>query len=554
MFRKHYGRSLISSIFIVLCSFLAISEAIDFANELWGTQLRLISAIFAEKFLLYTGFNIERNFTILKLSNMTFDIIPACNGSKAIKVTMISSCLIALISKDLKVLNKIKLVAISLPLAILLNGLRISALITLSSWSGVVIHADTFAHTILGLIFFSLAIFLLTKLSDRIIARQKNVDDFSLFYPCLFFIFVSMIPFLSACFRDWKGTSYNNNDQLSIIFFLWGLSAYLYHAKLSSKNHSDFKYGTFLTCLCLLGTSLIYSLSPSNYILGIAFLMIVSSLNLIQYGAQNTRQKAPLLIIIFLGFPKTNEKIMELCNVQLEQAFFIKFIAATVLSFIVLFKYKKIVFTCTRPIPDTSYKYICLFTCLLLGIQVNHMRRSNSHSPQQNIYYPYYINNWEGFDLHSKGHVVLNRLYKKDGVSAGILIISSQGNRKNIHTPEYCQFGLGWNVSSREKIILNDTSLGSKNASKLELLKEGSSREFIYWFESESYQCATYSDFISKDTLLRLQGQEPQWHLVIVWSDELKNLEDFAKIIPGIQKENQVTSIESGFPQNNVTK
>lgn len=556
MFKKLYGRSLIPALGIILCSFLAISEIIDFANELWGSQLRLISAIFAENILAFTGFNIERDFTILKLADMTFDIIPACNGSKAIKVTMLCSCLMAVITKDLNPVSKLKLIALSLPLAITLNGLRISALIALSSWSGVIIHADTPMHTVLGLFFFALSIYILTKISDHIISKQKGLREFSLFYPCLLLLSICMIPFLSACLRDWQGTSYNTNDQWSFVFFLWGTLAYIYHAKLSSKNHSQFRYGLFAAGFTLIGTSFIYFHSPSNYVLGIAFLLLISSLNLIEFGSQNTYRKSPLLLIIFCGFPKTNEKIMEILNLHIDQVLVIKFCICFALFTAVLINYKKEVFTCTPPLPKTSYNFIFLLSSLLLGVQLYHLKQVNTESIEEKIYYPYYINDWEGFDLNSEGNEVLNRLYKKDDLAAGLMVISSQGKRQNIHTPEYCQFGIGWDVLSRETITFSDVNSHEKSVSKLKLVRDDSVREFIYWFQSEHSQCASYSEFISQDTLLRIQGKKSLWQLVIVWSDDLDHLENFVKIIPPINLECLISSVDRKceFPQNTVTK
>ncbi|MDD7987227.1 exosortase-associated EpsI family protein [Lentisphaera marina] len=535
MFEKTHRKSVISSCFIILLSFLAITEIIDIANDLWGVQLRLISAIFAEKVLIFSGFSIDRNFTILEVANMTFDIIPACNGSKAIKVTMISSCFIAIISKDLNLLGKFQLIVISLPLAILLNGLRISCLIALSVWSGVIIHADTFVHTLLGLVFFSISIYLLTKLAEKIIARQKGIYKFPLFYANLILLTLCMIPFFSACIRDWGGTSYNHNDQASFIFFLWGFVAYIYHSKISPKNYSQFKQGIIFCSVTLIITAFIYFYSPGNYILGISFLCLLSALNLAQRGSVNTIQKIPLLVIIFFGFPKTNEKLMELLNIQLVEALFIKLIISVILFTYLVFKFKKQVYTCTHAIPVSAYNFVFLFSSLLLGVQLFSIRQINCELPEQKIYYPYYISNWEGFDLQSEGNEVINRLYTKENQSAGVMVISSKGNRENIHTPEYCQFGIGWDVISRETINISNAAFSHKSVSKLELMRDGVPREFIYWFQNGDDNCASYSEFITKDTLLKLRGEKPQWHLFIVWSDDLENLEDFVRIIPPIE-------------------
>ena len=62
-------------------------------------------------------------------------------------------------------------------------------------------------------------------------------------------------------------------------------------------------------------------ISPGNYALGFFLIACIHCLNITEFGNKNSIQKSPLLIIIFMGFPKTNEKIMEYLSIDIETVF-----------------------------------------------------------------------------------------------------------------------------------------------------------------------------------------------------------------------------------------
>ncbi|WDE98547.1 exosortase/archaeosortase family protein [Lentisphaera profundi] len=531
-----FTKSLVHKTVLISSCLLIVLYFGEVFDQLWGTQLRLISAIFSEYFLSYLGMDIERQFTILEVGNMSFDIIPACNGSKSIKISLISSCILAIASKKLTGLSKFIFIMLSIPLAVFVNSIRVSALVGLSYLSGSIIHADTLLHTIIGLVFFAINIYMLTKILELMISLKQATFKINLLYPAILMTCLVMLPFFTACIRDWKGTIYNQNDTASFLFFIWGIGIYAFLAFKSSKNHSDYLSGILMMIFILAITSLIQLFSMNNYILGFCFLVSLHSFNTIEYGFQNSLKKTPLLFIIFMAYPKTNEQVMEMFNLSLDHVLISKFIIAVLLSSFVLSRTKTIKYTCTRPLPFICYKYILVATCFLFGIQLYSSRKSPVPLVTQSFYYPYILNNWEGFDLEVNDQELIKRIYTKGSESAGLMIISSEGDSKNIHTPEYCQFGIGWEVSSRQQIQYSNTKFSDLNVTKLKLKQEGLSREFIYWFQSDDFTCATYSEFIAHNTMAQLQGKQLPWLLYITWSDNCTQLEkDFIPILPEIQ-------------------
>ena len=82
------------------------------------------------------------------------------------------------------------------------------------------------------------------------------------------------------------------------------------------------------------------------------------------------------------------------------------------------------------------------------------------------------------------------------------MVVPSKGDRKNIHTLEYCQYGKGWEVDERNSVKFM-TENGNLCVTKLELKKNDSRRQFVYWFQCHEISCATYSEFITQDTFLK---------------------------------------------------
>ena len=85
-------------------------------------------------------------------------------------------------------------------------------------------------------------------------------------------------------------------------------------------------------------------------------------------------------------------------------------------------------------------------------------------------YYPYLISDWEGYNLGIEGDEEIRRKYFKGDLSVGLMVVPSKGDRKNIHTPEYCQYGKGWEVDERNSVKFM-TENGNLCVTKLELEK-----------------------------------------------------------------------------------
>ena len=59
------------------------------ADVYFNAELRLTSAVIAETLLTLLGLPVERNFTVLTVEGMSFDVIQACSGSKSILLILI---------------------------------------------------------------------------------------------------------------------------------------------------------------------------------------------------------------------------------------------------------------------------------------------------------------------------------------------------------------------------------------------------------------------------------------------------------------------------------
>ena len=196
-----------SILFIIFCACSLI--LLYFLTDFLAVELREISAVTAESILKLAGTAIQRSGTILTLGKCSFDIIPACNGSTTLQVLFISALFLVLMNNRLLLPKKIVCLFLTIPVALLANGIRLALLVYISNIKGHVI-AEGALHNLIGIFGFLLAFTTLLLFSDLLSTskKQKNMQrrvQKELFISALVFAGVALAPFLSACIRDWIG-------------------------------------------------------------------------------------------------------------------------------------------------------------------------------------------------------------------------------------------------------------------------------------------------------------------------------------------------------------
>ena len=526
-------------------------------TALYSVQLRELSTVIAEFFLKMLTFSVTRQGTILSLPGMVFDVVPACSGSTTIRVLVAMGVLWSGIHMGLSPARKIILAALSLPIALVANGMRVALLVWASYLSGAVI-SEGLLHTLIGAFGFVVAMAAFFALGQFLVAcnRRKgqipiNCDygrDMLVFSVLL--LLLAYLPFFSACIKAWKGAVFNTNDLYGYILFIAAAVAWIWAWRKFPENFHAAVSGLVVFTLVSLLAILSQATGPNNYMLGLTFLGTLFSIGMIYRGARFALRATPVYFVFFLSYPKVTEFINDLLHLNgFAQPFAIK-VVLSVMALVLFYRWSASARCYNLPCPARRFVFagMTIMAFLFFCSQVMFVQRDFT-AKAGNYSFPYFITDngvWQGKDVadpaarlfyERENNVV--RHYEKSGRAVGIMIIPSDGNRKKIHTPEYCQTGLGWQVKTKGYITFSSESGRKIRARKLTLVHpdKNITRTFIYWFSDGRDAYADYPMFLLVDTLRKLIFQNENWLLFVVWSDAGEDVAaDFLSGLPEVRR------------------
>jgi len=545
---------------------LIITGAVSFIlfpyiTDFFAVELREASATIAETLLKIAGMAIERNNTILKLGNMTFDIIPACNGSITLTVLFISGLFLVLGNNKLVLSRKIICLLLTVPIALLANGIRLALLVYVSYARGVMVTEGALHNTI-GIFGFILALTALLAIIDALSNSKDKIKDNAktqreLFIVAIVFACFTLLPFFAACVRDWIGTEYNRNDMLGFLFFIPGFIIYIYFiiSAPEKRTSSSIRIGTVIFSLSLLSASAFQLLSQSNYILGTAFMVIMFATALMEKGYKLAITIIPALLIMFLGFSKVSESINQVLR---SEGFLIPFAIKIVVMFslmgLLFFLYRQRYTDMKESPVDNNEKekyFIGYYSTIAITALISVFFAIRGYTivefgKSYNYQLNYLMGGWKGRDLQDEKaeyyyskRKLISRIYAKNNQIIGLMIVPSNAKSRNIHTPEYCQQALNWIIDKSEQITFLNGDKRNISARKLLMHNaNGINRTFIYWFDDGEFSTGTYMKFIAKNSFQRLIGEKKNWILYIVWSDTPKETQGLYDFLSHMQKVN----------------
>jgi len=544
-FQKKFLRTSIVGI-ITFLVFLFL----PFVTEIFSVELRVISAVLSEFILKVLMFPVERAGTVLSINDMVIDIIPACNGSTTIRVLFAFNILIIGLSLTLNYARKAILMILALFIAIIANGIRVSLLIIASCACGHIIPEGPLHNTIgvFGYLFALLMnMFLIDLLSTPEAKSEASLPGSRrepLFFTLVMTAFI-FAPFFSACVRDWFGTGYNENDMFGYIFLIAWLVPFVTLWFRYQRNEEHKLIAEILLSLILIGTAVLQMVEANNYILGGSFLLFAMIISLSERGLKFAIVCSPLALVLFMSFSKVSEFIWIFVGIQ---SLFVTIIIKSIIAISAIF----VCFVLAKKFPSgeteavySKINYSLISLCAAIIALIISVKGYNLEI--NNIKYDYTMNymidGWNGYDVidgntsrfHGKTSYI-NRLYKKNGKYIGVLVIPSDGYRANIHTPEYCQFAIGWNVLNKESATIKNNTGSAINATVLKLTEaKNTKRNFVYWFDDGESTTSSYFTFMAKNILRQCYGRKDNWILYIVWNDgDYSLLRDFIEEFNGV--------------------
>lgn len=159
----------------------------------------------------------------------------------------------------------------------------------------------------------------------------------------------------------------------------------------------------------------------------------------------------------------------------------------------------------------------------------------------------YAVGHWLGADIElSQGEATFfkdstynKRIYAKaDGTAVALLNISSD-NIHQLHTPEYCWTGSGWQVTERRTLSANQSSNPlPASTTFLKLRREDTELSLIYWFSNEELSTGDIADLRIHSKLFSDTSQ----HLTIVSSMNNQPGQATASVIEFLQDSQEYNS------------
>ena len=538
---------------IVVVSAAVALLLIPYATDFFSTELREASAIIAEAILRIANLPVERQHTILRLAGMSFDIIPACDGSTTITVLFVTALFLVVGNEKLDLFRKVACAVLAVPVALICNGIRLALLVYCSHVRGFIISKG-FLHDSIGVLGFLIAltiIFLIVEVMSTGAQSEQRQTQLrrELFVTSIVFACFALAPFFAACVRDWIGTDYNRNDMFGFIFFAFGLGCYLYCWRCAENDRSAEKTGVALFSTVLFFAAAFQIIAQNNYLLGIAFVVMLFALALMEKGWRFALSTIPAIFIVFLGYSKISETINQVLGTQ---GFLIPFalkvvaaILASALQFLLIGRFERYLSKNESSSTDAASAasllryYSAMAVVALISVFFSIRGYAIVKSPEAYTYdLNYAMGEWRGLDVkdekaenyYSKRELIV-RIYAKEGAGVGLMLVPSNADSKTIHTPEYCQQAQGWRVNQSAPIKFVNGGGRTICARKLLMSNsDGIDRVFVYWFDDGVNSTGNYLEFMLENSIQRLFGEKKNWILYIVWfdnSDREEVLNDF---------------------------
>ena len=541
-----------------------------YLDDFLATDLRLISSVIAQNLLSLLNITVERNGTVLFHEGLKFEVIAACSGSTILKTMLGASIFIGLSWRGLTLLRRFGAILLSLIIAIVCNGLRVTILILLGLHKGSPV-AEGMLHDLIGIATFVCSFSLFCILCINLSRHTPQTAVKSSFWnrslpPLLtaLSLFLLYLPFIIDILNSWMGSSWDNSNRGAFIFFLLplfltALQARRFHLPAKTpERYAVIILRILLTSALLLG---VLSRFLSIQVLSGLGIILLSTAALLRYSnLLNTFLSLPLLLLPVLSFPRIILRIKDLSPSALtitpEQTRYLIFILVILLQQITRHLVYKNHTVADSISPSTterqSEKYpgrnsifygsiLALVCVLLLPIGgKNTTVTSAINSRQVNL--PYFLAGWIGRDLpiaasDSSYFGQENIIFREYRLSANpqtapikLLLTFSGGDRHKNHPPEFCQSGIGWSIAARQTVTLDQAPPRQVNLLRLE--QKQKVKYLVYYFTAGNTEETNFSQLMLKDLLRRLLSRPTNWGTIRIFSTDNAAALAFAGILP----------------------
>ena len=483
-----------------------------------AVPLREISSILAQVLLQAIGFPVSRAGTILSTPRATFDVVPACSGSTTLQVLLFLSIVWCGVHPRLTPGRRVLAILLAVPLAILANALRVSALVAAGHAVGGEPHS--FAHVGAGLVAFVLAMAGCFAITQRFASATigPGVRDRTLAWILGGLLAFLSLPFLTWCLENWGGGSLDRYGQ---VFTAAAVAVAVWKWRSAPADRSREVAGTVGAGISFLGLAAA-TLMDVNILKGLCLLLAFLSLGLALKGPRFAASMVPVALLAYLGFPSVSYQLGVLTSwrfVGLPAFFVMKSVAALILLAILAAPGFRSASEFTAPGRRRLLPLQLLMAALLAAFQTYCYGFAGTGLQESRLEMSYLQGPWVGADVEPPQSEadffgrdrIWSRRFMRDGGIVDVLVTSTGGDRHRAHPPAYCVTGNGWRTVESE---VTERRLGTGSGvpmTRLRLRKGDQDMLFCYWFTNGSEFRAGFSGMLLHDTVRRLGGRRSDW-------------------------------------------
>ena len=112
------------------------------------------------------------------------------------------------------------------------------------------------------------------------------------------------------------------------------------------------------------------------------------------------------------------------------------------------------------------------------------------------------------------------------GSQVGLLISSSEGDRHNLHPPEYCFTGSGWKIIQTQQKDLQFSQAGLHTVTQIITQRGNSKLNGYYWYTDGKVYLPSYPAVIIEEMKRRAMGERTNWYFFRILAPDLETLHD----------------------------
>lgn len=500
-----------------------------------AVPLRELSSILAQALLDVVGFPITRQGTILSTPRATFDVVPACSGSTTLQVLLFFAIVWCGVHPRLTLARRAVAILLAVPLAILANAVRVSALVAGGHFLGREIGG--FFHALAGLAAFALAMLGCFALTQRLATKSNGpaVPDRALSWILVGLLVFLSLPFITWCLEHWGGRSI---DQFGFVFAATAAAVAAWRWKGAPAEGGWEARGTAGLGLSLLALAAA-TLVDINILKGLALIGAFLSLMLALKGFRFAVSMAPVAGLAYLGFPTVSYQLGVLTSWKVTSLPAFLGVKALVALILLALMMAPVLRPSVAPAGAASRRFLpvqLLMAALVAAFQAYFFGISGSGLQESRLEMSYLQGSWIGRDNppprseeeYFGDDRIWSRRFTRNGEIVDVLVTSTGGDRHRAHPPAYCVSGVGWDTDASE---VAERRLGDGSIVPMTLLRlrnGGRGMTFCYWFTNGAESHASFSGMMLHDTLRRLGGRRADWFVFRVMTESgEKALGDF---------------------------